>query len=793
MVRSGVKQRTVRSIIVGVQLLAATLGFGQCLTTITTFPYTEGFEGGAAWTSGGTNSDWSWGSPTHPTINTAAEGDFAWCVGGLTGSFYSNGQQSWLETPCFDISALNYPWISFWIYWETEPGYDGAGLQYTTNGVTWINLGSTGDDDCLNTNWFNSPQITALNLASPKRGWSGTATSGGCANGGGSGSWVLASHCLDDIPTDDPVKFRFIFGAGSICNTFDGVAIDGVYIGEAPELTPIVNFTCAGNTLNFSNGATLCETSSVWNFGDPASGAANTAAGDAAAHTFSGPGTYTVSLSMTGPCTPPATVTRDVTIAELDITTTSVGCTGNSGTATAEITGSAGPFVYDWSPGNETTQTISDLGPGTYSVLVQSADMCALQGSVTLTSSGANVTAGVEHDDITCAGLADGTATVTAGGGSGTYSYAWTPTGGNSATASGLGPGDYTCTISDDAGCSTEVDVTISEPDPITLDLMADPTTCAGGSVTLSATAAGGTPDYTYNWSPAGPDVSPSVTATYTVTATDAGGCTSEPGEITLAVTPLVEPAFSWDVDAGCAPLCVTFTDETPAAGVRGWVFGDGTTAGDETAPQHCFTDAGSFDVTLTVTTADGCTGTFTAPQAISVLAQPVAGFTASPPVALVDDPTFHFVDRSIGATVWSWSFGDPATNVSTEPAPTFTYPSEGCYTVTLDVANEEGCSSSTTGEVCVEDAFALYAPNCFSPNGDGINDDFGVLTTVTAPDFFVLDIYDRWGAIIHTSDSQYKGWDGDGIPQGTYNWQVRLRDTQGKLQQRKGHVTLIR
>ena len=112
---------------------------------------------------------------------------------------------------------------------------------------------------------------------------------------------------------------------------------------------------------------------------------------------------------------------------------------------------------------------------------------------------------------------------------------------------------------------------------------------------------------------------------------------------------------------------------------------------------------------------------------------------------------------------------------------------------MTLEVANDDGCSSNTSGEVCVENAFALYAPNCFSPNGDGINDGFGVLTTVTAPDYFILDIYDRWGAIIHTSDAPYKAWNGDGIPQGVYNWQVRLRDTQGKLQERQGHVTLIR
>lgn len=793
MARSGNKQRTVRSIITGLLLLATALASGQCLSTVTTFPYNEGFEGGAAWTSGGTNSDWAWGAPAHPNINSAIEGDYAWCVGGLTGSYYANGQQSWLETPCFDLSLLSYPWLAFWIYWETEPGYDGLGLQYTTNGVTWINLGNVGDEDCSDQNWFNSPQITALNLASPKRGWSGTATSGGCANGGGSGSWVRASHCLADIPTDDPVKFRFIFGAGSICNTFDGAAIDGVYIGEAPELEPEINFTCAANTVYFTYPAASCPPSSAWDFGDAASGADNTSILPNPSHTYPGPGTYTVSLTLSGPCTAPVTVTRDVTIAQVSVDVTDVGCTGANGSITAEVVGSDGPFQYTWTPGNETTQTISGLSPGTYSLLVQSADMCPLMGVVFLAENGSSVSAEVTSENISCAGLADGTATVTADGGSGIYTYTWVPAVSTTAVATDLVAGDYTCTIADDAGCSTEVEVTITGPEPLTLAVMADPTMCAGAAITLSATAAGGTPNYAYTWSPAGPDVSPTETTTYTVSVTDDGGCTSGPEEITVSVTPVVEPTFTWDVDQGCAPLCVTFTDGTTAAGTRGWSFGDGATAGDEGTPQHCFTDGGVFDVTLNVTTADGCTGTYTAQEAITVLTQPVALFTASPPVALVDDPTFHFVDRSIGATLWSWSFGDPADNMSTDPSPSFTYPTEGCYTVTLDVANEAGCSNSTTAEVCVEDAFALYAPNCFSPNGDGINDAFGVLTTVTAPEFFVLDIYDRWGAIIHTSDSEYKGWNGDGVPQGVYNWQVRMRDIQGKLQQRAGHVTLIR
>ena len=76
-------------------------------------------------------SDWAWGTPSHPSINTAAEGTKGWFVGSLSGTYYEFGQQSWLESPCFDFTALQYPYISFKLYWECERQYDGLGFQYS--------------------------------------------------------------------------------------------------------------------------------------------------------------------------------------------------------------------------------------------------------------------------------------------------------------------------------------------------------------------------------------------------------------------------------------------------------------------------------------------------------------------------------------------------------------------------------------------------------------------------------------------------------------------------------------
>lgn len=779
-----------------IAVFAAHSAHAQCTTTIATFPYTEGFEAAAAWTSGGTNSDWAWGPPAHPTINSAANGTNAWCVGGLTGSFYSNGQQSWLETPCFDLSGLSYPWLSFNIWWETEHDYDGLGLQYSPNGgTTWLNVGAYNEpSDCHGAHWFNSQSITALNLASPRSGWSGTSTTGGCASGGGSNGYVTATHCLIDLPTAAPVKFRFIFGAGTVCNTFDGAAIDDFHIGEAPALDPGFNYTCAGNTINFTaTGLAGCLQNGTWNFGDPASGAANTGSGANIAHTFSGPGEYTVSFTMTSSCSAPATVQRTVIIAGLGFDVTDVGCVPNTGAITANITGSDGPFTYGWSPGGAQTQSITGLAPGTYTVLVQAPDMCPIQASATVGTDAATIAATASHTGITCHGAADGSATVTASGGSGTYTYLWSPTGGTAATATGLDSGTYTCTIDDDTGCSAEVSVTITEPDAVVVTADAGPAICAGQSATLHATATGGTGALNYAWTPEGPVVSPVSTTTYAVVATDANGCVSDAAQATVTVTAAFSPAFTWDVDEGCVPLCVVFADESAVAGTRSWAFGDGGVAGDEAAPTHCFNTAGIFDVALSITTADGCTGTWSLDELITVTTSPRAVPYASPVVAMIDDPTFRFSNIGSGADTYAWSFGDPTGATSAEASPAFTYPDVGCYTVLLNVANEQGCTDESTLLVCVEDEFALYAPNSFTADDDGFNDVFNVSTTVSDPQAFTLTIYDRWGRAVYTTSDAHKGWDGAGVPMGVYVWQASIRDRDGDMQQRIGHVTLLR
>jgi gliding motility-associated-like protein len=787
-------------------MVIACMGMGpvmmaQCGVPISSFPYEEGFEAAPAWTAGGQFSDWAWGTPAKPIINTPGGGQNSWVVGGLVGQSYNDGQQSWLESPCFDLSGLAYPWISFKIFWETERLYDGLGFQYSLDeGSTWTNLGSTGaTPHCLRNNWFNSNNITGLNLAQPKQGWSGRvgATVGNCAGGEGSDEWLTATHCLTPVAGASLVKFRFVFGAGTICNAYDGIAIDDILITEAPPNTAGFTFSCNGSTVAFQDASTPCPGTYSWDFDDPASGMANSSAVPNPVHTFTAPGTYQVRLAVAGPCNAPDTVIIPVTVLGVELEVNDAGCSGNDGSITAVVTGGSGPYTYTWSNGATGAATISGIAPGAYGVVVEAAGACPAEASAPVLQQGVDLVLDASAQDVSCHGLADGQAAVLVSGGAGPYAYQWAPVGGNGPLATGLGPGTYTCTVTDADQCSSTVEVTITEPPPLTVQAQDDVQLCSGGTLVLSASATGGVAPFVFAWSPDGPEISPAVSTTYTVTATDANGCTSTEAQVVVTVQGPAPPTFTVASPQGCAPHCTVYSATGVAATDFIWDFGDGSVPASGISATHCHELPGTYTISLTAVDNAGCSATTVLADTVLVHPAPVAGFLADPPVTTIEEPNVQFTDASVGAQAWQWHFGDVAASTSTEPSPLFTFPEVDCYTVTLTVEGGNGCSDATSATLCVEDAFAVYIPNAFSPNGDGINDEFGLLTSVADPREFELLVFDRWGRVVFRGLTPMMMWDGSTggtpLPQGVYAWRLRMRDTGGQVRERVGHVTLLR
>lgn len=381
----------------------------QCISS---YPFSEDFEQNAGnWTPGGTNSDWSWGSPVKIDINTAGSGINCWISGGLVASTYGGSQKSWIESPCFDFTSLQRPYLTFLIYWDTERQYDGGNLQYSlNNGNTWANLGSTSQvQDCLEKNWYNASNITNLSgLANPQQGWSGTlqGTSGSCLGGNGSGGWKEAGICMSFLAGEPNVQFRFTFASGSTCNSYDGIAIDLFTIQEAPVPQVNATFSCDGDySVSFTGNSTLCPQQWKWFFGDPTT-LADSATGQNATYTFPGPGSYSVTMEAFHSCTVKGSAATIIKFPSLDVTTDSVNCEGGSdGAAQATVSGVNSPvFTWGTDPVAQTA-TVNGLSAGNYTLSIGSADGCTLDTLVEIVyGSDATVAADLGPDRFICPG-----------------------------------------------------------------------------------------------------------------------------------------------------------------------------------------------------------------------------------------------------------------------------------------------------------------------------------------------------------------------------------------------------
>lgn len=271
------------------------------------------------------------------------------------------------------------------------------------------------------------------------------------------------------------------------------------------------------------------------------------------------------------------------------------------------------------------------------------------------------------------------------------------------------------------------------------------------------------------------------------VTATEMG-CT---GSFTdsIRVFPLPVASFTADTN-GCVPFQPVFANNSTAWTALSyfWQLGDGSQSTDS-LPEHLYTAAGSYTVSLTVSTDSGCVSsrTLTLPGLIKVWPQPVAGVTAIPSVTTVLAPEVTITDHSSNTEHWDFLVEGQHYDTTTF---THAFSDAGWYTVLLTATSGMGCVDTASARIFIGDHL-FFAPTAFTPNGDGNNEVWK--PSVIGARQYQLDVFDRWGHVVFSTTDPSKGWDGkNGLP-GIYAYKAWLTEYGPLEKEYNGSFVLIK
>lgn len=249
-------------------------------------------------------------------------------------------------------------------------------------------------------------------------------------------------------------------------------------------------------------------------------------------------GVYTVMVNDASGCPSTATVTiNDVANISVAVTSSDAACSNSSdGFAGATPSGGVSPYTYSWNTSPvQTTAIATGLSKGFYMVQVTDANGCTATKAMTLNAPAA-LTSVISKVSPACFNGKDGTATVATTGGTPVYSYRWSSNAANqiSPTATGLTGGEtYAVTVTDSKNCTGKASIYVARPSAINHDIIDRSAVNCSGMFDGKAedVVSGGTPGYTYIWSPGGATTSLAANLVsgiqYTVTIMDANNCSA--------------------------------------------------------------------------------------------------------------------------------------------------------------------------------------------------------------------------------------------------------------------------
>ncbi len=524
-------------------------------------------------------------------------------------------------------------------------------------------------------------------------------------------------------------------------------------------------------------------------------------------------GSYDVVIEDDNGCQTSATfsITEPAILTIVSYTTTDVLCNSAcDGTITINSP-LATEFSVDGGITFQASNTFTGLCVGVYDLMVRNAVGCTQTATTEIFEPAPLYLDVIPEDGMTICYDGYGTLSGNAVGGVEPYYYVWS----NGDTTQFLNvnltlPETFTLTVYDQNGCVSNVesaDVLIRPP--FVASVTTPITICPGQLATATGSGVDGLLNYNYQWLSTGLDTlgtgssysyTPTTSETILLVANDA--CfLYDTLEVDIQLFNIPAPNFTVDPAIGCSPLDVTFTNEMDPSVVASatWTFGDGSTGNGNPTIAHQYVNVGCYDVTLQITTTDGCSADTTLQNVVCVAPDPIADFTFSPGTPTTVNSTITFFDQSINAVSYNWDFGGVGNSSLENPVFSFGELDPGEQIVCLEVTSEIGCVNEICKPIPFIEEFLVYVPNSFTPDDDEFNQTFGPVF----PDGLIIEdysfmIYNRWGEIIFESKDYSIGWDGTYhgyvAKEGVYTWTIGLKG--GPDQKRfkyEGHVNLLK
>lgn len=269
---------------------------------------------------------------------------------------------------------------------------------------------------------------------------------------------------------------------------------------------------------------------------------------------------------------------------------------------------------------------------------------------------------------------------------------------------------------------------------------------------------------------------------------------------VPLLVHPLPMVKFDVQKTSSCLPMIPVFVNNTDASmignGGCSWNFGDGAVSSD-CSTTHAYNQSGVYNITLTVVSPQGCIGKLSQPTRININPDPVAKFSYVPVQPTVTSNKVEFSNESEGARTYNWNIAGTATTV-TNPEHQFPTGDSGTYVVCLTAISDSGCVNISCQKIFVNGETSVFVPNAFTPDGDGINDEFKPSALGVDLATYEFTVFDRWGEVIFSSNDPKKGWDGNlqGSPvkSDVYPWRLIYKEKYSvERREQYGRVTLLR